>query len=100
MPVATQDSYLKLTSSSKRTVSSTLSKAILDRGFSTVKECSVKLGIPYALLSKVIYRRHIPGDSNLLLYASRLGVDPGKLIRLAHYEKAPPKAKAYLKAYL
>lgn len=77
-----------------------LTQVMKDRGFPDPKACSRAVGLPYELFRKVVSEGHIPRDEQLLKYGDKLGIDKGKLIRLAHYERAHKEAKRYLEDLL
>lgn len=77
-----------------------LTKVMKDKGFPDPKACARAVGLPYELFRKVLIEGHIPRDEQILLYGDKLGIDKGKLIRLAHYERAHKLAKQYLEDLL
>lgn len=80
----------------QNSVSSVLLQEVQRRGYSDSKSCAKDIGVSYELFRKVIAGGHIPRDEQLLVYANKLALDAGRLIRLAHYERAHKAARPYL----
>lgn len=77
-------------------LSAVLLKAVKANGFGDAKSCAEAKGFGYSLFRKVLGEGHIPRDEQLLVYADGLGISRRTLIRLAHYERTPLKARPYL----
>jgi len=78
------------------TLAMVIASAIKEKGYPDTKSGARGMGLGYELLRTVLRHGHIPRDRTLLEYAEKLGVDTGRLIRLAHYERAPEEARQYL----
>ncbi|MBI5643326.1 MAG: hypothetical protein HY954_07610 [Deltaproteobacteria bacterium] len=77
-------------------VANVLLKEVQRRGYSDSKACAKDIGVSYELFRKVLAGAHIPRDEQLLVYANKLALNVSRLVRLAHYERAPKEAKQYL----
>jgi len=54
------------------------------------------VGVSSVYISRVLRGQRIPGDEILVKISEALGLPPGLVLRLAHYEKAPETARQYL----
>ncbi len=78
-----------------KTVSEKIKDAMFRKGYATIKECALALGLPYELLRKVVGESHIPKDEQLLTYAQKLNIEPKEILFAAYFQKAPDQFKQY-----
>jgi len=60
------------------------------------KELEERVGVSAVYISQILRGLRIPKDDILVRLAKALDLDPGLVLRLAHFEKAPESARRYL----
>lgn len=76
-------------------ISQLLDKRRRELGYN-YKRVAESVGVSAVYISQILRGQRIPGDDILVKISKVLDIDPGKILKLAHYEKAPVSARQYL----